>query len=94
MFGLSPLATLAVIWAAVTFVLAGLVLYRTLISNREDDQLFLDQTDSQLEQEQKAVITKLNHITPFTKGFAAVSVLLAFAMGGLWLYEALTRQLP
>lgn len=94
MLGLSSLASLAVIWAAVTLVLGGLLLYRFLVSIREDDQLFLDESESHLEQDQKAVISKLNRITPYTKGFAAASVTLAFAMGGLWLYQALTRQLP
>ncbi|HWR54483.1 MAG TPA: hypothetical protein VN428_25470 [Bryobacteraceae bacterium] len=94
MLGLSPLTTLAVIWTAVTLVLGGLVLYRFLLSNREDDQLFLDPAESHLEQEQQVVISKLNRISPYTKGFAAASVMLAFAMGGLWLYQALTRQLP
>lgn len=94
MLGLSSLATLAVIWAAITLVLGGLVLYRFLLSLREDDQLFLDQAESHLEQDQRQVITKLNRISPYTKGLAAASVMLAAAMGGLWLYQALTRQVP
>lgn len=92
MLGFSSLGTLAVIWAAVTIVLGALVLYRFLLSIREDDQLFLDQSESHLEQDQRAVIAKLNRISPYTKGLAAASVLLAAAMGALWLYEALTRQ--
>jgi hypothetical protein len=74
MSGVSPLYAMMVAWGAITTVFVALLIYRTLISMKEDDQLFLSAGEARLEAEQREVITRLERITPYTKGFGFASV--------------------
>jgi hypothetical protein len=74
MSGVSPLYAMMVAWGAITTVFVALLIYRTLISMKEDNQLFLSAGEARLEAEQREVITRLERITPYTKGFGFASV--------------------
>jgi hypothetical protein len=56
----------------------------------EDDQLFLDESESHMEREQKEVLEKFNQINPLIKVLGAASVLLILMSAGIWVYQALT----
>ena len=87
MFGLSPLNAVLILWGVITGILAILLIYRSTISMKEDDQLFLDSAASaNLEKEQEQVRTRLARLTPYTKILGATSGLLLMATAGLWLY--------
>jgi len=92
MSGISPLTAILILWGVVTAILAVLLIYRSLISMREDDQLFLDAAQSNLQQEQVEVRARLDRITPYTKILGASSGVLLAAMAGLWVYEQFTKQ--
>ena len=71
MSGISPLMWGLFVWAAITSVFVILMIYRSLITMREDDQLFLDPTQTVLQNEQKVIQQKLDHLRPYTKGPAS-----------------------
>jgi membrane protein insertase Oxa1/YidC/SpoIIIJ len=79
------------VWAAITSVFVILMVYRSLITMREDDQLFLDPTQTAMESEQRAIQQKLNQIRPFAKGFGFASAGLGVGLVGLWVFQAITR---
>jgi len=89
MFGYGPLIVLAVVWAVITAVFVVLMIYRSLIGMHEDDQLFLEATESQMEREQRLVQAKIMRVTPFAKGFGFASLGLLLVTCGLWVYQAL-----
>lgn len=89
MSGIS-LSAIAVLWGAVTAVFAILMMYRSLIAMKEDDQLFLDPAESRLEQENRQRIERLNKLTPYTRGFGVASAALLIFMAGVWVYRGLT----
>jgi len=91
MSGISPLTWLLIAWGAVTTVFVVLMIFRSLISMREDDQLFLHPQETALEAEQKTVMTKMHRLAPYTKGFGYSSAALALACLGFWLYQAINR---
>jgi hypothetical protein len=91
MSGISPLMWGLVVWGAVTAVFVILMIYRSLITMREDDQLFLDPTQTALENEQKAVQQKLNQLRPYTAGLGVASAALGLGLVGLWVFQAVTR---
>jgi hypothetical protein len=91
MSGISPLTICLILWAVVTGIFTLLVIYRSLISMKEDDQLFLANTDSHLEEEQREVLKRLSRITPYTKGFGFASAGLLMVSAGIWAYQAFTR---
>ncbi|HKW99609.1 MAG TPA: hypothetical protein VJN43_17850 [Bryobacteraceae bacterium] len=90
--GVSPMMLwMLVAWGAVTVVFVILMIYRSLFSLREDDQLFLNPGESLLESEQQEIRHRLSRITPYTKGFGFASVGMAVVIAGFWVYQAIAQ---
>ena len=83
------MTTLWIVWAAVTVILVGLMIYRSLIGLKEDDQLFLDSAETKLEAEQQALLKKLQRLRPFITSLAVASALVLCAIGGIWVYRGI-----
>ena len=86
MSGASLPAWIPIAWGAVTLVFLALLSYRFLIGREEEDQLFLDPAESKLEQKKTQIITRLNRVAPYTKGFGFASMALLLVMFGFWAY--------
>jgi hypothetical protein len=71
------------VWALVTAAFIFLLIGRGLISMKEDDQLFLDDAEKQLEQEQKDILTRLNRLHPYVRGLGIASGILFFVMAAM-----------
>jgi len=91
MSGIAPATVTLILWGVVTALLVVLLIYRSLVSNREDDQLFLDSATSNLEHEQQQVRMRLARLAPYTKILGATSGLLLMATAGLWVYDQFTK---
>jgi hypothetical protein len=88
---LSMLSVLTMTWGAATTVLVALLIYRAVLSNKEEDQLFLNASESHLEQEQLQLQSRLSLLSRYAMIFGAVSVVLMLTIAGIWTYEQLTR---
>lgn len=91
MSGISPFMWMLFAWGAVTTVFVILMIYRSLFSLREDDQLFLNPQESLLEAEQTEIRNKIDRVTPYTKGFGWTSAALAVVIAGVWVYRGFTQ---
>ena len=85
------LSALMVVWAAATLVLIGLLIYKAILSLREDDQLFLGAGEKHLEDEQQVLVGKLQSIGRYSMIFGVLSVALLLAIAGVWTYQELMR---
>jgi hypothetical protein len=85
----SLLSALWVFWVSITVALAGLLLYRSLVAMKEEDQLFLDPAERHLEREQQAILTQLHKLTPFIRTLAVVSAALLVSIAGIWIYRGI-----
>lgn len=83
----SLLSALLICWSSITFVLVGLLIYRSLVAMKEEDGMFLDPAEWQLQREQQSILTRLNRITPFVRGLAIVSTALLVLIAGVWIYR-------
>jgi len=88
-FGLTPLTAMLVVWGIVTFVFIGLMIYRSVIGMREEDQLYLG--SSVLAGQQREIVAKLDRIAPYTKGFGWAFAGLLLLIAGFAVYQAFTR---
>jgi hypothetical protein len=85
----SPLLkSLMIIWGVVTAGLIFLLIYRGTLSNREDDQIFLDAAEESMAREQRALIAKIERLSrPITLLIVASCVLFLVA-AGMWVWDA------
>ena len=83
---------LLIAWAGLTTVLVLLLIYRSTLTMHEDDQLFLSEAESQLQQDQEENSRRLDRVTPFVRLFGAASGLLILVIAGMWIYQGLTAM--
>ncbi len=82
---------LLIIWGAITAVLIVLLIYRGTLTMHEDDQLFLDSAEDHMQKEQMELIGKMEKLTPWVRICGAASAVLIVVVGGMWLFNAMTR---
>ncbi len=86
---LTLLGWIFVAWCIVTTVLVLLLIYRSVIGMKEDDQLFLDPAEAHFEAEQRKVITKLNQIKFYATRLGFASGVLFVATVGVAIYNSM-----
>ena len=91
MSGMTPFMWMLLVWGAVTLVFVILMIYRSLVTMREDDQLFLNDRETAMEAEQKVVQRKITRLRPYAKGFGFASAGLAVIILGVWIYRGITQ---
>jgi Tfp pilus assembly protein PilN len=77
---MSPLGWMASVWGVLTGILVILLIYRSTLTMQEDDQLFLDDTKSAMEQEQAEL--------------GAASGLMFLVLAGMFIYQGLNNTAP
>jgi Tfp pilus assembly protein PilN len=88
---MSPLVWMLTVWGVLTGVLVILLIYRGTLTMQEDDQLFLDDTKSQMQQDQAELIAKVNKINPFVKILGAASGIMFLVIAGMFIYQGLNN---
>jgi Tfp pilus assembly protein PilN len=81
-----------VLWGVITAVLIVLLIYRSTLAMHEDEQLFLSESESQMQKDQIEIMQKLNKLTPIVKWLGAVSGGLLLIIGGVALYQQLSQM--
>lgn len=83
------LTYLLIAWGLVTAVFIILLIRRSLLTNREDDQLFLDAAEAHMAAEQRVVIAKISALSRPLLTTGITSGVLLLVIAGVWLYEGL-----
>jgi len=82
-----PLAYLLLSWGLITVALIALLVYRVTLSNKEDDQLYLNKAEiSMMGSEQAVVISRLNRLGKPILALAILSGLLLLASASVWVW--------
>jgi hypothetical protein len=81
-----------VVWGVITAVLIILLIYRSTLAMHEDEQLFLSESESQMQKDQIELMQKLNKVTPIVKWLGAASGALILIIGGVALYQQLSQM--
>lgn len=85
------MSTLTIVWSIATILLVVMLIYRALLANKEDDQLFLGQGEEHMAAEQNALIGKLKALGRYSLWLGLLSGLLLLTILGIWTYEQFTR---
>ena len=83
---------LLIVWGIVFAVFLVLLLRKSLLEGREDDQLFIDAAQELMAKEQRELVSKIRALSRpiMTSGIAAGVLLLVIA--GLWVYQGLKQS--
>jgi hypothetical protein len=80
---------LAVVWGIFTVGLIILLIYRSTLTMHEEEQLYLDEANSHMQQEQTELLTKVNRLTLPVWVFGAGSGVLLLVLAGMFIYQGL-----
>jgi hypothetical protein len=84
-----PFLYLLITWGIVTGIFLVLIIWRSVLSSHEDDQIFLDAAEEHMAREQRELVKKINKLSRpiMTSGIMAGVLLLAIA--GIFVYNGL-----
>jgi hypothetical protein len=85
------LSALFTVWAVATVILIALLIYRAVLGQHEDDQLYLSAGEQHMAKEQQVLVSKLQAIGKYSMILGTFSVLLLLVIAGLWTYQQLMR---
>ena len=78
-------------WGVLTTILIILLIYRSTLTMHEDDQLFLDESESHMAQEQVEILSKVNRLSLPLKVLGTVSGVMLLVIAGLFVYQGLSQ---
>ena len=87
MNAMSALPTMLVIWGVVTVTFLLLLAYRGQITRYEEDQMFLNGSNSVEEIQQHEIARKLNRIAPIIRIVGGAASLVTLCIVGLYAYD-------
>jgi hypothetical protein len=86
------MTALLILWALVTAALVIVLIYRGTLSMHEDDQLFLDNSESHMQKEQAAVLHRIERLQWPVRVLGGASGLLILLIFGVWLWKGLNQM--
>ena len=86
---MSPMVGLLIAWGILTAILIVLMIYKSTLTMHEDDSIFLNESESQMEKDQIEILSKMNKITPMIKVLGALSGAMILVIAGLFIYQGL-----
>jgi hypothetical protein len=79
------------VWGALGLVLLGLILYRAAITRHEEDQIFLEDTTTMLQQEQELIMKRVKPVEHLIRICGGVEGVLTLGILAFYLMDALRQ---
>ena len=84
-----PVLYLLIAWGAVTAIFIALLIWRSLLTSHEDDQIFLDSASDHMAREQRELVAKISALSKPLMATGVLAALLLVTAAGMWLYGGL-----
>jgi hypothetical protein len=84
----NSLILLLIAWGVVTAVLILFVIYRSTLSTREEDQIFLGSAEEGMASEQRVLVARIEKLSKPITALTVLSTALLVVTAGLWLWQA------
>jgi hypothetical protein len=89
---MSPLMWLLITWGGLTTLLIVVLIYRSALTRQEDQQLFLEESQSRMEREQLDLQRRVRQMNPLVRMLGAASGTLVLVIAGTWVYVSMAAQ--
>jgi len=83
------MTVLLIIWGGITLILMALLVYRSMLTSREEDQLFLDKAEEHMAREQRELLKRILKLSKPIMVLGVLSGVLLLTIAGWWVYEGL-----
>jgi hypothetical protein len=90
--GTDILFILLVVWGAITLVLILMLIYRGILSTKEDDELIIDQAEAHIAREQQEVIAKITRLTVPIRILSIGCGALGLLTFGIWIWRGINQS--
>lgn len=84
-----PLFYLLIVWGVVTVVFISLIIWRSLLSSHEDDQIFLNPAEENMARDQRELVGRIDSLSRPLMTSGIVSGVLLLVMVGMVVYQGL-----
>jgi hypothetical protein len=78
---------LLIAWGVVTAVLICVLIYRSTLETREEDQIFLDAAGQSMANDQRAIVSRIESLSRPITALVVLSGCLLAVVAGIWLYQ-------
>jgi hypothetical protein len=85
---MSAMPVLWIVWAAVAAIMLILLGYRGTLTRYEEDQIFLDDAGNHQEQEQTAILAKVQKLQPYVRLTIGATCVLSACILGFYVWDA------
>jgi hypothetical protein len=82
------MSIILIVWGVFLACLLGLLAYNATLTRYEEDQLFLNDTNSVEKTHQDEIVAKLRRTQPLVRIFGSLSGLMTLAVAGMYTWDA------
>lgn len=86
------LTYLLILWGGLTLVLFFLWVYRNILENKEEDQMFLDKAQDHMAREQKEIMARIMRLDKPIMILGVTSGGLLLVIAGVWIWQGLLHS--
>lgn len=85
---MSAIPALLLIWALIAACFLALLAYKGQLTRYEEDQLFLNETESNEQREQSEIVRKVAKLAPLVRIFGIAAAVMTVCIVGIYTYDA------
>jgi hypothetical protein len=85
---MSVIPVMLIVWAVIAACFLALLAYRGQLTRYEEDQLFLNEAESNEQREQSEIVRKVNKIQPFVRILGVATAAMTAGIVGIFTYDA------
>ncbi len=78
---------LLIAWGVITAILVFVLIYRSMLENREEDQIFLDAAAQSMANEQRELVDRIEKLSRPITALIVFSAGLLLLVAGLWIWQ-------
>lgn len=85
---MSAIPALLLIWALIAACFLALLAYKGQLTRYEEDQLFLNETESNEQREQSEIVRRVKKLEPFVRVLGVAAAFMTVCIVGIYTYDA------